>query len=265
MLRSVYWKTLRDQRRALFWWSIGLLGIALSLTFFYPFIGKSPELNRLFEEAPPAIKVLIGEAANFTSPTGYLNTKLFFLFLPLLFLVFTINQGSSSIAGEEEAGTLDLLLANPLARWRLVLEKFGALLAATVLVGLIFWLGLAFGARTVGMEISIYRMAEAVFSAALLGLAFGSLALALGCATGRRGTSAGTTTAIALAAYLINSLAPLVERLEPFRRLSLFYYYIGADPLVKGLNIQHVAVLIGLTVVFLAVSVLSFEYRDLTV
>jgi ABC-2 type transport system permease protein len=64
---------------------------------------------------------------------------------------------------------------------------------------------------------------------------------------------------------LFRSLAPLAEKLEPYRKLSPFYYYIGADPLVNGLNLGHVAVLLGLIVVLLAVALLAFQRRDVAV
>ena len=99
----------------------------------------------------------------------------------------------------------------------------------------------------------------------MLGLTFGALALALGCATGNRGLSIGVASALGVVAYFLNALVPLVEVLEPSRKLSPFYYYIGADPLTNGLNLGHVAVLIGLAVVLLAVAIITFNRRDLAV
>ena len=122
---------------------------------------------------------------------------------------------------------------------------------------------MAIGAAAIGMDISFGRMGEATLSAALLGLTFGALALALGCATGNRGLSMGVTTAVGVAAYFINALAPVVEALEPSRKLSAFYYYMGADPLSNGLDPAHAGVLIALTVAFLAVALVTFERRDL--
>jgi ABC-2 type transport system permease protein len=68
----------------------------------------------------------------------------------------------------------------------------------------------------------------------LLGLAFGALALAVGAATGKRGLSTARASVVGVAAYFINSLAPVVKGLESYRKLSLLYYYIGADPLRKA-------------------------------
>ena len=46
--------------------------------------------------------------------------------VPLLLMIAAIGAGAGAIAGEEERGTLELLLANPLSRRRLVLEKTAA-------------------------------------------------------------------------------------------------------------------------------------------
>ena len=152
-----------------------------------------------------------------------------------------------------------------MARWRETLDKFAAIIVTTLVLAFIFWLTLAMSAIAIGMEISLLRMAEATLSAALLGLTFGALALAVGCATGKRGISIGVSSAGGVAAYFLNALVPLVDVLEPSRKLSPFYYYIGADPLSNGLNPLHVAVLIGLTLVLVAVALVLFNRRDLAV
>ena len=266
MLRNVFLKTLWDQRRALLWWGIGLAVLAAFTVAFYPSIANAPGFDSILEEMPEALaRAFMGEVTDLTSPTGYLNSQLFVVFLPLLFLVFAVARGSSTIAGEEESGTLDLLLSYPVARWRVTLDKFAAIIVATLVLAFIFWLTLAMSAIAIGMEISLLRMAEATLSAALLGLTFGGLALAVGCATGKRGISIGVSSAVGVAAYFLNALVPLVDVLEPSRKLSPFYYYIGADPLSNGLSPLHVAVLIGLTLVLVAVALVLFNRRDLAV
>lgn len=266
MLRNVLLKTLRDQRRALLWWGSGLVALAVMMILFYPSVSDNPAIGEYIEAFPEDLMALFaGEIADFTSPEGYLNGELFFLMAPLLLLIFAIGFGSNAIAGEEERGTLELLLSNPLTRWRVVVEKFGAMVIATLMLMLVFWVGLAVGSMAIGMEISLFKLAEACFSAALLGLTFGALALAVGCARGKRGLSIGVASALGVVAYFLNAVAPVVEVLKPARKLSPFYYYIGADPLTNGLNLGHAAVSVGLTVVLLAVALIAFERRDLAV
>ena len=266
MLRNVLLKTLRDQRRALLWWGLGLVGVAIMTLLFYPSLRDTPELNDIFEQMPEALsRAFLGEFTDLTSPEGFLNTQVFVFFGPLLFIIYAVAFGSGTIAGEEARGTLGLLLSNPVARWKVLTQKFGAMAIATLLLAVIFWAGLALGAILVDMEISFIRLAIATFSAALLGLAFGALALALGCLRGNRGLSLGGASALAVVTYLLNSLGPAVDAVQPFTRLSPWYYYISADPLTNGLNLAHATVLIGLTVVALAVALVTFERRDLAV
>ena len=264
MLNSVLLKTLRDQRRTFLWWSAGLSAVNALIIILYPSVEDVSELDAIMESMPEALaRLFMGDVVNLTSPEGYLNSQLFILVLPLLFLVFTIGRGSGAIAGEEERGTLDLLLSLPVRRSQVVLEKFVAMVVATLALGLVSWLSMAAAALAVGMEIDFVRLGEVTLSCTLLGLAFGAMALALGCAKGSRGLCLGVTSALAIAAYFLNALAPIAESLEPAQKLSPFYLYIGADPLTSGLNLVHAGVLTGLTTAFLAIGVVLFGRRDL--
>ena len=265
MLSNVFLKSLRDQRKSLLFWGIGVGVLMLLTLLFYPSFSDMPELSDIFEDSDVLARVFAGGFTDLTSPEGYLNSQLFVLALPILFLIFAIAQGSGAIAGEEERGTLDLLLSNPLTRSRVALETFAAMIVAILVLALAVWLGMAIGAIAVDMDISFGRMAEATLSAALLGMAFGTLALAIGCVRGKRGLSIGVTSTFGVAAYFVNALAPMVEALEPFSKLSPFYYYISSDPLTNGLNFAHTAVLIGLVIVLLAVALITVERRDLGV
>ena len=129
--------------------------------------------------------------------------------LPLLIIGFAIAQGSGAIAGEEERGTLDILLSNPTTRLQVLLQKFAAMVTGILILGLVLWASVLIGAAIVDMDLSIVRAAEATLSGMFLGTAFGTLALALGSATGKRGLSTAAAGAVAVTAYFINALVPL--------------------------------------------------------
>ena len=264
MLNSVLLKTLRDQRRAFLWWCVGLSAINVITVLLFPSVADVPEIEDIRETMPEAIsRLFVGGITSLTSPEGYLNSQLFIAALPIVFLIFTIGRGTGAIAGEEDRGTLDLLLSLPIRRSRVVLEKFAAMVAATLALGLVSWLSMAASALAIDMEISYARLGEVTLSCALLALAFGTMALALGCAKGSRGLCMGVTSALAIAAYLVNALAPLAELLEPTQKFSPFYLYIGADPLLSGLNFVHAGALAGLTAASLGVGLVLFGRRDL--
>jgi ABC-2 type transport system permease protein len=61
---------------------------------------------------------------------------------------------------------------------------------------------------------------------------------------------------------MLNALSVIVDFMEPARWLSPFYYYNGATPLVNGLSPAHVAVLLAIVLVCVAVAYFGFQRRD---
>ena len=204
MLRNPFLKTLRDARRALVWWSLGLVGMAVLMTAVYPTIRDNPELDKLVDQYPEALKAFIGFGGgiDYATGAGYLGIELFSFMVPLLLLVAAIGAGARAIAGAEERGTLDLLLANPISRRRLVTEKLAALAAELLILALVLWLALLVGVAAFDLDVSAAHLAAATASATLLAVAFGAISLAAGAAAGRTAVAIGVSAAGAVAAYL---------------------------------------------------------------
>jgi ABC-2 type transport system permease protein len=266
MLRSVFWKSLRDVRRSFAWWAVGLVGYVALIVSVFPTIRDNPDLNKLVESYPEALKAFIafGGQLDYTSAAGYLGSELFSFMIPALFLVATVGNGAGSIAGEEERGTLDLLLSAPLSRTRVAVEKLGAMCAEVSGLGLVLWLALWVGARAFGMHISAAHLGAAVVVLVLLALAYGAVAFMLAAATGKKALAIGVTVALAVGAYLVNSLASLVDALEPLQKASPFYHYATGDPLHQGLDPWHTLYLVAVGAVAAAVGVALFGRRDVT-
>jgi len=265
MRPSVALKTLRDARRGFAWWSLGLAGLVALIVAVYPSVRDNPALDRLVQDYPEVLQAFIGFGGqiDYVSAAGYLGSELYSFMVPLLFLLVAVGGGARSLAGEEEQGTLDLLLAQPVSRRRVALEKLAALTVELAAIAAVLWASLWVGVRVVGMSISGLHLAAATSSAGLLALAFGAVALLVGAAGGKRARSIGVTAAAAVAAYLVNSLAPLVEALEPAQKASPFYHYAVSDPLRRGLEPVHVLVLIGIAVGAAVLTPYAFDRRDI--
>lgn len=252
--------------RGLAWWAAGLIALAAITIAFWPTISEQQEeLNRLVESYPEALVALFagGGALDLASEAGFLDSQLYAFMFPVVVLVFAVGFGAGAIAGEEDRGTMELLLAQPLSRRRLVAEK--ALALAVALAGLcaVVFLSVWAGALAFGMEIGAGRVAAATLALFLLGLAFGTLALALGAATGRRAVAIGVTATVALGAYLLQSLGPLVELLEPWTPLSPFAHYATGDRLRGGFDPAAAGVLLVLALSFVGLAAYGFARRDL--
>jgi ABC-2 type transport system permease protein len=266
MRASVLQRGLRDSRRAFVWWAIGILGYVVLIASVWPTVRDNPALKKLHETYPQALKAFVsfGGEFDFSTAAGYLGAELFSLVVPLLLMIAAIGSGARAIAGEEEAGTLDLLLANPISRTWLAFEKLAVVIVEMLFLAGVLWLALWASARIFDMEISGVHLLAAVVSAALLAVAFGAIATAVGAGTGRRVVAITTCAALALASYLINALAPLVGAIDRIRWLSPWYHYAGADPLRHGIDVGHAAVLVVIIVVATIAFPLAFERSDLS-
>ena len=106
-------KAVRDQRRGMIGWGVGVAAVVLMYAAFYPSIKESAaDLQAYMENLPDAIRSIVA-GEDYTSPVGYLESEFFNTMGALIVLIFAIGAGARSIAGEEESGTLDLLLFDP--------------------------------------------------------------------------------------------------------------------------------------------------------
>jgi ABC-2 type transport system permease protein len=258
MLHNVFTKTLHDQRKMFGWWSLGIFGVSLVYVAGYK---QYADAGILDAELPEYLSALMG-AMDYASPEGYLNSTFFTLIGSLLTAIFALTIGSQAIAGEEESGMLDILLAHPLTRTRFVMQRFAALVVGMVAFGFMAWVGVSIASRIADMDIALANIAAACTGLTLLGVVIGAVALALGAFTGRRGLTTGVTAGVALVAFLANNLAPMLEWLDLPRRFSPFYYYLGMDPLRTGFDWAGFGVLAGVAIGLAVLAVWGLNRRD---
>jgi ABC-2 type transport system permease protein len=262
MLASPYTKALWDARRGLIGWVVAIGGVAALYTSFFPSI-SNPSMAAAIQNYPDALKKAFN-LEDIVSPAGYLGSYVFGLLVPVLLAVFMIVVGSRAIAGDEEAGALDLVLAHPVSRPRLLLARLAALVTQVLVVcAVVFLLLLAISGPTKVSSVGAGHLAAASVQLALFGMLFAALTLAVGAATGRRSAAIGVGTVVAVLGYFANNLAPQVHALAWTQRLSPFSYYLGGKPLVNGLNLADCAVLLGVAVVLAALGLAAFRRRDL--
>ncbi|MGO8683438.1 MAG: ABC transporter permease subunit [Thermoleophilia bacterium] len=267
MLRNVFFKSLRDQQRPLIRWVIGAAFYIALLMSIYPSIRHSAgQLQGYIHSLPAAVRVaFLGSNGDFSSPVGYVNVELLSWLAPVVLIAFAVATAARALAGEEEDGTLSLLLAQPISRRRLLLQKYAAMLVAVTILGLAFWLALAVSTWIVGTPLGAGKLGQALLRLTLLGLAVGSITFAVGSATGRRQGAIAWGTGVGGAMYLLNTLAQINSAARPFRYLSLFHYSGSPSPLGQGLGAPDLLALIGTSALLLLVAAALFERRDVRV
>lgn len=252
----------REHRRGMLGWCLGLAALAAFQLSVYPTVkDQSAGLQQLVNQMPEALRSLLGTAADYTSGPGYLQTEMFGFFVPLVLITIGISRGAECVAGEEERGTLELLMSTPVPRAAVVLAKAAAVLAAVLAVSGAVALTLLVGAPAAGLSVPAGQVLTACAAAGLLGLLFGALALAVGSSTGSRPAALGVAAGGALGAYLVQALAPLAGWLEPWARFSPFH--LAAGSVTGGVSWEDLVALALGTALLTLVAVAGFGRRDL--
>ncbi len=258
-------RALRDSRRGFVGWAIGIAAYVALIASVYPSVQNS-DLQRAVRSYPKELKAFFGGSAAFDLSTGagYLHVELFSLVIPALLAIVAIGFGAAALAGEQEAGQLDLLLAYPVTRGRVVFEKIGALTGMILGLAIVVTVSIAITGALADLDVSTGRVAIASLGAALAAVFVGLAAMLTGAATGRRTMAIGVGTALFAVSYLLVGLAGLVSWLEPLRVLSPLYHATGTEPIRNGLPAGNYAVLVALCIAAALGVVIAFDRHDLT-
>ncbi len=256
-------KSLRDNRGSTIGWGIALVASVLLQLAVYPAVRDAAgEFEKLLDSYPESFKALFNVRQSLASGVGYLQGEVFGVLAPLVLLGIAIGQASRATAGEEKAHTLDLLLANPISRPRLLLDKAAAVLVSVTLVTVGFGVVLLVGNGVAGLGVPWPDLVLAVVASAVVALPFGALALLVGVLTGRPGLAVAVPVGLGLLTYLLNALSALSEGIHPWRVLSPFHHAAVNDALTGSPNWLGLAGLLVLTAVLVAGAALAFERRD---
>ena len=261
--RSVFLKTLRDYRVAILGWGLGI-GVLTPIVFaaFSTFI-DSPEalagLSALVQN--PAIR-LFGEPVDIVHAGGFATFRLAMV-LPMLG-VWALLAASRTLRGEEERGTLDLLLSVPRSRSRIATEKVAAIGTALLLMGLLISLLAFAGGRLTGVELELSAALFFGLNTALLASVFGALALLLSQFTRERRPAAGMSGALLGLSFVLTGAGRTVPHGEWIAWASPIHYYELSKPLIatSGVDPAAMIMLAVVSVVLSALGVALFVRRD---
>jgi ABC-2 type transport system permease protein len=263
MLADIWTKTLWDQRRSLLGWAIGFIAVAVIYGGFYPF-ASTPEYAELIDNLPAGLADAFGWD-EISTAHGYLGSTVYGLLGPVLVIIMAIAFGARAIAGNEEAGHLELLIAQPVTRSQVVLQRAVALVIATLIGGLAVFVSIVAIRGTVDIELPVGNIAAASLNLALLGAVFGTLALLVGGFVGRSGLVVGVSAVVAVATYLANGLAPQVEGLAWIQDFSPFHWFASTTTLRDGIDLPKTLLLAAVSLAFVVISAVAFNRRDVGV
>ncbi|HET7465241.1 MAG TPA: ABC transporter permease subunit [Candidatus Dormibacteraeota bacterium] len=259
--RSVFLKTLRDYRIAIVGWGVGM-----GLTIVSPMASVATLIS-----TPAQREALSSLAAQFAwnadnvktdTVGGYAVFKIgVFVFIAC---IWPLLAASRMLRGEEDRGSLDVLLSAPRNRVSIALQKVAAMWTALLLIGLISGAIAYVGGVGFKADFSLVDGLLWGLDLALICMVFGGIALLISQFTHERGPAAGATGGLLLVFIVVDMVHRVFPGTDWFSRLSPIYYYNLSKPIIPsyGTNAGAMLALFGVSVILTAAAVWLFARRD---
>ena len=269
MSLRLFLSNLKLSRWGLVAWIVLILLYGMLTMYLYPTVTESTiDILGYLNTLPEPMKAALGydgiDFSNATFTPESFATIEFIVLWPLLIGVYGIFS-SIGIAREAERGTLDLLLAQPIKRYKVLISKFAVFVVAALLIAAASLLGLVFGTAIINESVNTTSLALALFEALLLVLAFASIAVLCSVIFLEPRKSLLVSGVIMAGSYILNFIVPILgPSLEWLRNLSLFYHYQPHDVVGNAsLNGTAVTVYAVVAIVCFAAALIVFQRRDL--
>lgn len=243
-------------------------GIGMALWAWIAFVIYPSMAEQFASFQLPEFYKMFGDMTDIGSLEGFLAVE-YLTWVPILLGIYGLIAGTGTLAGEEDQGTLEQLMALPIPRWQLVLTKTLAIAIALLLILLIGHIGVWVGYQSILNQIETDITHSDLLRATLNGLPivllFTTFSLWLGAFLPHRREAGVVATTVFIATYFLQAFAGISEDVEKFQFLSPFYYYDGKAVLTGGWNSGNLAVLLGMSLLFFVFALISFQRRNITV
>lgn len=285
MSLTLFLKILRDLR-----WP--LLGAGFLLTLFEGFwvkitdrfsnevipailrsIPKGDLVQILFTGSGKIFQAILGGEAVDLSKTGDLLSVGYVHPLPqTILMIWALGRGASALAGEIERGTMELLISQPIPRWKIISTNLMVDMVTIPALALCMFLGTYLGVMLVPLNnVNLTPYWRGIVLAVAFAFSMSGITYAISSMGRSRWRVLAWTFGIILAMSILNLLGQLWDTLGPWRPLAIHYYFQPQYAILKdqwtlpvaGVQVNALSVMFGVAGLGYAFALWRFSQRDL--
>lgn len=237
MNSQLFYQTWRGHWKSFVSWAAVLIAMNSIELSVYPTMSKSGDSMKTFLDSFPEGFKKMFRMEDYFSGSGFLNTELFSLIIPMVMIGVGLAWGAGATADDEERGTADLLFALPITRSKILWSRLIALISALALLAIINFINLLIGSRFVDMKLNASKLAAGSLGCFLIGMLFASFGALLGSATGRRGATLGIGAGFAILFYVFYTITAIVNKFNFIKPINPFQWLIDSNQLIDGFDL----------------------------
>jgi len=267
---GIFTRFLKDKSTMTVGFCLGALGLIEMYVALFPSIQKQADaLNKMMESFPKEFMQAFGMDSSqitFGKLETYMSTEYFSFFWPILVTIMAIAFANAICVGEIEKKTIELSLAQPVSRVKILLSRYLAGALAITFFTVTSSYGILGFALLHKIDYSLANYATVALMGSLCGLAIFSIATFFSVLFSEKGRATIATTVILLLMYAINIIAGLKDSLENLKYLSFFHYFSGPEIFGNNRVVDwSILVFSGTIILFLLAAVVRFQRRDISV
>lgn len=241
---------------------VALLGV-FTVAFFPSVEESSAELEVYIESLPPAMRNAFG-IESFSTIEGFLATEFYQFGWVILLGIYFAYRAGSLVAGDVEDHSIDLWLATPLSRGRLVVERYLAVVPTILLVNLVSYLVVVVAISAISESVPVVDLAMVHLLSVPYLLTTAGIGLVLSVVTAKESVANRAALGLVFALFLVESLT-LSTDFEWVGALSPTRYFDPTEVLLRGAYdpLGTVGLCVA-TITLVGIAVVLFRRVDIT-
>ncbi len=242
--------------------AVGVALLAGLVIWIYPSMQSAVNLDELLSAYPEPVLKAFG-VTTLTTIEGFLAVELYSFAWVILFGLYTAYAAAGMVADAVEHERMDMWLALPVRRWRLLVEQYLTLLVPIVVLNVVTPVAVYGGSLYIDDPVAVRPLVMAHALSVPYLLCTAAIGLVLGVVFSRSSVAERVALGLVFALFLVESLLTDTDY-ESVGAVSPTRYYDVNAILVQGeYDLVAAGVLVAATVVLLALAAVLFGRKDI--